>query len=129
MPKDNLQKQKFSCVTQLRASLWEHLHLQKQKFSCVTQHTSDATASVSICKSRNFLVLLNRNVDNTADSASAKAEIFLCYSTESGKASINRICKSRNFLVLLNSECCRNTIHLQKQKFSCVTQLLSHSFY
>ena len=102
MPKDNLQKQKFSCVTQLRASLWEHLHLQKQKFSCVTQHTSDATASVSICKSRNFLVLLNRNVDNTADSASAKAEIFLCYSTESGKASINRICKSRNFLVLLN---------------------------
>ena len=54
-----------------------------------------------ICKSRNFLVLLN------------------CHR----KQWYSFICKSRNFLVLLNEKYLKLVPYdLQKQKFSCVTQ-------
>ena len=81
------------------------LYLQKQKFSCVTQLCGGYFLRL-ICKSRNFLVLLND-----------------CCSM-----SIIIICKSRNFLVLLNFSTIRIFLtNLQKQKFSCVTQhLLRH---
>ena len=95
-----LQKQKFSCVTQHYNHALYALYLQKQKFSCVTQLTL-LLYLIYICKSRNFLVLLNYGISN-------------------GEW---QICKSRNFLVLLNKHkdyvpC----VDLQTQKFSCVTQ-------
>ena len=77
-------------------------YLQKQKFSCVTQLFMSTVISAMICKSRNFLVLLN-------DMTNFATEL---------------ICKSRNFLVLLNDEAIpEKRAYLQKQKFSCVTQL------
>ena len=77
-------------------------NLQKQKFSCVTQLFMSTVISAMICKSRNFLVLLN-------DMTNFATEL---------------ICKSRNFLVLLNDEAIpEKRAYLQKQKFSCVTQL------
>ena len=121
-----LQKQKFSCVTQqtmddawitksAKAEIFlcystklgttNRPHLQKQKFSCVTQHMW-YNEDYDICKSRNFLVLLNENRTHVS-AVSAKAEIFLCYST---------------FCIIF-----RSISYLQKQKFSCVTQhLLRH---
>mgnify|MGYP004453967687 CR=1 FL=1 len=125
--KFHLQKQKFSCVTQLLNGKFTQsqsakaeiflcystfiylailLNLQKQKFSCVTQQKCDSEYII-ICKSRNFLVLLNTGTGKSA-TISAKAEIFLCYST----------CAVSPSAVL----------YLQKQKFSCVTQpqLLSY---
>ena len=75
----HLQKQKFSCVTQPFNLLNTCSYLQKQKFSCVTQPLHNRCTQ-EICKSRNFLVLLNILV-HILDIRSAKAEIFLCYST------------------------------------------------
>ena len=97
------------------------MDLQKQKFSCVTQRFGNFKVH-NICKSRNFLVLLNHSsypsIISSAKAeiflcystvvaiqdvaASAKAEIFLCYSTLKSACHVFYICKSRNFLVLLN---------------------------
>ena len=139
-----LQKQKFSCVTQpSKYANWTGLsakaeiflcystnsqgkwlsHLQKQKFSCVTQLFMSTVISAMICKSRNFLVLLNDMTNFATElicksrnflvllnyrkdglfQLSAKAEIFLCYSTIITQPMRRNICKSRNFLVLLNT--------------------------
>ena len=76
----------------------------------------------SLALLKNFLVLLNNGM-SISTIKSAKAEIFLCYSTLWGFLSDGLICKSRNFLVLLNTlDKDFITENLQKQKFSCVTQ-------
>ena len=94
--------------------------LQKQKFSCVTQQTKNLN-TIFICKSRNFLVLLNARI--LCDGClSAKAEIFLCYSTQVYIPIHAMICKSRNFLVLLN------TYSVIMHKYSLSNTHINHIF-
>ena len=78
---NDLQKQKFSCVTQLK---WYHvknsISAKAEIFLCYS-NGEPCAPSLVICKSRNFLVLLNSDKPYGTSVISAKAEIFLCYST------------------------------------------------
>ena len=144
----DLQKQKFSSVTQRLLQYVHHHNLQKQKFSCVTQlivekyrEGKSAKAEIFlcystlwgflsdglICKSRNFLVLLN-TLDKDFITENLQKQKFSCVTQQKCPMLRGRICKSRNFLVLLNFSTIRIFLtNLQKQKFSCVTQhLLRH---
>ena len=75
----DLQKQKFSCVTQQTKNL-NTIFICKSRNFLVLLNNDRCFYYAPICKSRNFLVLLNQSV-SVFDSISAKAEIFLCYST------------------------------------------------
>ena len=160
----NLQKQKFSCVTQPpRKDDRISISAKAEIFLCYSTH-SPGHLTLRICKSRNFLVLLNLIISIIVSMdlqkqkfscvtqpyshtlpryESAKAEIFLCYSTlkplemvlPSAKAEIflcystmpcsklqGNICKSRNFLVLLS------TYSVIMHKYSLSNTHINHIF-
>ena len=122
-----LQKQKFSCVTQLIVEKYrEGKSAKAEIFLCYSTLWGFLSDGL-ICKSRNFLVLLN-TLDKDFITENLQKQKFSCVTQQKCPMLRGQICKSRNFLVLLNFSTIRIFLtNLQKQKFSCVTQhLLRH---
>ena len=117
----NLQKQKFSCVTQLLPYSPLHFYLQKQKFSCVTQRIRRDSIGIYLQKQK-FSCVTQQCLDEMDDKQSAKAEIFLCYSTLQYIPSSRDLQKQKFSCVTQRVCLCIGYVYLQKQKFSCVTQ-------